>query len=44
MLDFNKAYNPACAFTSHATCPLPPAENRLQTRIEAGEKSYHDES
>lgn len=38
ILDFNKAINPPCAFTDHATCPLPPPENRLQLRIEAGEK------
>ena len=39
-LDFNKAYNPPCAFTDFATCPLPPKENRLAVRIEAGEKKY----
>ena len=39
-LDFNKAYNPPCAFTPYATCPLPPKENRLAARIEAGEKKY----
>jgi hypothetical protein len=37
-LDFNKAYNPPCAVTPYATCPLPPAENRLSVRVEAGEK------
>jgi uncharacterized protein (DUF1684 family) len=41
-LDFNKAYNPPCAFTPYATCPLPPPENRLAVRIEAGEKKYGD--
>jgi uncharacterized protein len=41
VLDFNKAYNPPCAFTPYATCPLPPKENRLPVRIEAGEKTYH---
>jgi uncharacterized protein len=41
VLDFNKAYNPPCAFTPYATCPLPPPENRLSIRIEAGEKKYH---
>lgn len=41
VLDFNKAYNPPCAFTAYATCPLPPKENRLDARIEAGEKTYH---
>jgi len=40
ILDFNKAYNPPCAFTPYATCPLPPPENRLKVRIEAGEKDY----
>jgi uncharacterized protein (DUF1684 family) len=39
-LDFNKAYNPPCAFTPYATCPLPPKENYLGVRIEAGEKRY----
>ncbi len=38
-LDFNKAYNPPCVFTDFATCPLPPKENTLRLRIEAGEKS-----
>jgi uncharacterized protein len=44
VLDFNKAYNPPCAFTPYATCPLPPRENRLAVRIEAGELDYghHD--
>jgi uncharacterized protein (DUF1684 family) len=37
-LDFNKAYSPPCAFTAYATCPLPPPQNRLPIRIEAGEK------
>jgi len=36
-LDFNKAYSPPCAFTPYATCPLPPKQNRLSVRIEAGE-------
>ena len=40
VLDFNKAYNPPCAFTPYATCPLPPAQNRLKARIEAGELNY----
>jgi hypothetical protein len=37
-LDFNKAYNPPCAFSEFTTCPLPPEQNRLKVRIEAGEK------
>jgi uncharacterized protein (DUF1684 family) len=40
VLDFNTANNPPCAFTPYATCPLPPPENRLPVRIEAGEKRY----
>jgi len=40
ILDFNKAYNPPCAFTPYATCPLPPPQNRLPIRVEAGEKVY----
>ncbi len=40
VLDFNKAYNPPCAFTSFATCPLAPPENRLDLRVTAGEKNY----
>lgn len=39
-LDFNRAHNPPCAFTAHATCPLPRAENELPIRVEAGEKTY----
>jgi uncharacterized protein (DUF1684 family) len=38
ILDFNKAYNPPCAFTAFSTCPLPPPSNRLPFRITAGEK------
>lgn len=40
ILDFNKAYNPPCVFTPYATCPLPPTQNRLGIRVEAGEKTY----
>lgn len=39
-IDFNKAYNPPCAFNSFATCPLPPPQNRLNLLINAGEKKY----
>lgn len=39
-IDFNKAYNPPCAFTPYATCPLPPKQNRLGLRVTAGEKRY----
>jgi uncharacterized protein len=38
-LDFNEAKNPPCAFTTFATCPLPPKSNRLTQRIEAGERA-----
>jgi len=38
-LDFNKAYNPPCAFSPYATCPLPPRENFLPFKITAGEKA-----
>jgi uncharacterized protein (DUF1684 family) len=40
IIDFNKAYNPPCVFTPYATCPLPPPENRLGLKVEAGEKIY----
>lgn len=40
LLDFNRAYNPPCAFTPFATCPLPPPENWLAIPIRAGEKKY----
>lgn len=39
-LDFNFAFNPPCAFTSFATCPLPPPENWLPFAVEAGEKKW----
>jgi uncharacterized protein len=42
VLDFNRAYNPPCAFSPYATCPLPPPQNRLKLRVEAGEKRYGD--
>ncbi|HPI81095.1 MAG TPA: DUF1684 domain-containing protein, partial [Cyclobacteriaceae bacterium] len=40
VVDFNKAYNPPCAFTEFATCPLPPRQNGLPLAITAGEKNY----
>ena len=40
VLDFNYAYNPPCAYTPFATCPLPPSQNRLEISIEAGELNY----
>jgi uncharacterized protein len=39
-LDFNRSYNPPCAYNPHTTCPLPPAENRLPLAIPAGEMLY----
>lgn len=39
-LDFNKAYNPYCAYNHNFACPLPPKENTLTVRIEAGEKNF----
>lgn len=41
-IDFNKAYNPPCAFTGFATCPLPPKQNILDAEVKAGEKNYGD--
>ena len=40
IVDFNRAYNPPCAFTAFATCPLPPRENRLPLAVRAGEKKH----
>jgi len=39
-LDFNKAYNPPCAFNVHTTCPLPPPQNVLPIRVTVGEKTW----
>lgn len=40
ILDFNKAYNPYCAYNEKYSCPIPPAENDLQIKIEAGVKTF----
>jgi uncharacterized protein (DUF1684 family) len=40
LIDFNKAYNPYCAFVSGYQCPIPPRENMLAARVEAGEKAF----
>jgi len=40
VLDFNKSYNPPCAFSHYATCPLPPPQNRLPIAVTAGEFKY----
>jgi len=42
LLDFNRATNLPCAYTDLATCPLPPAENRLPVAVEAGEKTPYE--
>lgn len=44
VLDFNRAYAPPCAFTPYATCPLPPAQNRLRVAIPAGERTLGEGS
>jgi len=44
ILDFNRAYNPPCAFTEYATCPLTPPQNRLNFAIKAGELNYKKEN
>jgi len=41
VIDFNKAFNPPCAFSPFATCPLPPKQNILPIKVEAGEKTIH---
>lgn len=41
-VDFNLAYNPYCAYNERWSCPLPPVANRLNIRIDAGEKKFHD--
>jgi len=43
-VDFNKAYNPPCAFSPYSTCPLPPQQNRLDLMVTAGEKDFHPAS
>ena len=40
VIDFNYAYNPSCSYDSRWVCPLAPAENRLEVRVEAGEKAF----
>lgn len=40
VLDFNKAYNPYCAYTTGYNCPVPPKENHLPVAIKAGEKTF----
>lgn len=40
ILDFNRAYNPYCAYSGDYSCPIPPAENHLDLRVTAGVKAY----
>jgi uncharacterized protein (DUF1684 family) len=44
VLDFNMAFNPPCAFTAYATCPITPQQNRLPVAVSAGEKRYAGET
>ncbi len=41
-VDFNKAYNPYCAYNEQYSCPIPPKENWVPVRIEGGEKRFHE--
>jgi len=43
-VDFNKAYNPPCAFNPYSTCPVPPQRNRMDLLVLAGEKNFHPDS
>lgn len=42
VLDFNRAYNPYCAYSPYYSCPLPPGENNLPIELLAGEKLFHE--
>ncbi len=42
-IDFNDAYNPYCAYNELYSCPIPPAENRINVAITAGEKNYKED-
>ncbi|MCB0761713.1 MAG: DUF1684 domain-containing protein [Flavobacteriales bacterium] len=41
-IDFNRCYNPYCAYNSRYSCPVPPLENHLELAVEAGVKKWHD--
>jgi uncharacterized protein (DUF1684 family) len=43
VLDFNRAYNPYCAYSPYYSCPLPPGENNLPVEVRAGEMAFHDD-
>ncbi|MFT5724246.1 MAG: hypothetical protein ACI9JN_001364 [Bacteroidia bacterium] len=42
VIDFNLCYNPYCAYNSRYSCPVPPLENKLKIRIDAGVKKWHE--
>jgi uncharacterized protein (DUF1684 family) len=42
ILDFNLAYNPYCAYNSRYSCPIPPHHNKLDVKIRAGERKFHN--
>jgi len=42
-IDFNRAYNPYCAYSPYYSCPVPPGENILPVEVRAGEKMYHED-
>ena len=44
IVDFNKAYNPPCAFNPYSTCPIPPQTNRMDLQVLAGEKDFHPDT
>ena len=41
LIDFNDAYNPYCAYNEMWSCPLPPAENKINVAVKAGEKNFN---
>ncbi len=41
LIDFNKAYNPYCAYNHKYSCPIPPESNNLEIKVKAGEKKWH---
>ncbi len=43
MLDFNKCYNPWCAYSDGYNCPIPPPENHLELAVDAGERNFKGE-
>lgn len=44
VIDFNRAYNPYCAYNPKYSCPIPPENNNLKIKVKAGEKVYHKKS